>query len=371
MSWCVDLLLEMLKIYSPSGKEGRLADLLMDKLKERGLSARRDGAGNVIAEVGRGKPHVLFCGHMDTVPGKLPVKRAKGEILGRGAVDAKGPLAAMITAVSEFAPALRGGRITLVACVEEESSGRGVKHLAKSPILSTIDCAIFGEPSGVGKITVGYRGRMLFSIRCKTRWGGHSGASWLYANAIEEAYNLWRKLRGRWVNMRVSKQKFYSVSACLTRLKGGEYHNVVPSKCEMTVDVRVPTGINCENIVQEVSRVAKEVAIKRGVDVEWRVIDELKPFQADTRSVLVKALKRAIRDVTGKEGVLMRKTGASDMSVLGPLSNGAVVAYGPGDPSLEHTGEERIKVSELLSGVKVYRRVLELLLPTSPANEGG
>src|SRR3989442_9192835 len=94
----VTLLLSMLNLYSPSGNEDQIAGFLDSELQRNGLQTRRDAAGNVIGEIGTGRPRILLCGHMDTVPGMLPLKVEDDRVYGRGAVDAKSSLASMIVA---------------------------------------------------------------------------------------------------------------------------------------------------------------------------------------------------------------------------------------------------------------------------------
>ena len=90
----IELLEEMLSIPSPSTQERELGQWLVSRLRAMGFAARRDEAGNVIAFWGSGPREVLLLGHIDTVPGFIPVRREGDRLLGRGAVDAKGPLAA-------------------------------------------------------------------------------------------------------------------------------------------------------------------------------------------------------------------------------------------------------------------------------------
>ena len=86
-----DLLYDLVRIYSPTGKEGKVADALMEKLADFSAdSVYKDSVGNVMAIFPGQGPRVLVCGHMDTVPGRLPVSRKDDIITGRGAVDAKG-----------------------------------------------------------------------------------------------------------------------------------------------------------------------------------------------------------------------------------------------------------------------------------------
>ena len=97
----VQLLTNLLGIYSPSGKEEVISEFLVEEMTTLGFKVRKDAIGNVIGEIGDGEPTILLCGHMDTVAGHIPLRVEKGKIYARGAVDAKGPLAAMITAAAE------------------------------------------------------------------------------------------------------------------------------------------------------------------------------------------------------------------------------------------------------------------------------
>ena len=81
-----------------------------------------------------GDPCILLCGHMDTVPGQVPVRIEDGYIYGRGASDAKSPLIAMLLAASEF-PKQRG-TVIFAGVVDEEGNATGIKQLVKSKIES-------------------------------------------------------------------------------------------------------------------------------------------------------------------------------------------------------------------------------------------
>src|SRR5207245_2293778 len=73
---------------------------LVAQLAERGFRATVDDAGNAVGEIGDGAHHVVLLGHIDTVPGEIPVRIEGDELVGRGAVDAKGPLAAFVAAAT-------------------------------------------------------------------------------------------------------------------------------------------------------------------------------------------------------------------------------------------------------------------------------
>src|SRR5260370_8447950 len=111
----------MLAVGSVSRQERELGQWLVSRLRAMGFAARRDEAGNVIAFWGSGPREVLLLGHMDTVPGFIPVRREGNRLFGRGAVDAKGPLAAAITAVSRQ-PAGAASRSTTTPALHEDAT---------------------------------------------------------------------------------------------------------------------------------------------------------------------------------------------------------------------------------------------------------
>ena len=90
---------------------------------------RSDAAGNAIGEVGSGSPHLLLCGHMDTVPGFIPVRREGDRVYGRGATDAKSPMCAMISAASTQRDAPI--HITMACVTREEGDSLGVNTLIR------------------------------------------------------------------------------------------------------------------------------------------------------------------------------------------------------------------------------------------------
>jgi len=353
----VRLLTNLLGIYSPSGKEEAIADFLVEKMKQLGFRVRKDGIGNVVGEIGDGEPTILLCGHMDTVAGHIPLRLEKDKIYARGAVDAKGPLAAMVTAAAAVAqnPTFNA-KIVVASVVEEEATSRGVKHLIKDGI--SADYAIFGEPSGVGNITIGYKGNLHIKITCKTETG-HSSTPWLYENALEKAFELWQQIQNSLPPLETQKSPFYAVTACLTKMSGGTATSVIPLESEIHIDLRVPPPLTAARVFNDAKKVIEQYeADNPKVRVKVSIEDSNEPFEVDKSSPLVKALSSSIRKVRGKPAMLLRKTGTGDMNILGRAMNAPIVTYGPGDSHLDHTKDEHIIISEYLDGVQVYKETL-------------
>src|SRR5215471_2587760 len=182
----------MLETYSPSGSERELSNMLLSELTMNGFKTHRDEAGNVIGRAGERGPRILLCGHMDTVAGQLPVFEKDGYIHGRGAVDAKSSLAAMIAGCARAIHNNASVQATIAGVVEEETTSKGIASIAQNK--DSYDLAVFGEPSGTSNIIIGYKGSIRLGIKSQSP-GGHSSSPWLSRNSLEDAFQFWESLR--------------------------------------------------------------------------------------------------------------------------------------------------------------------------------
>lgn len=358
--YAVSLLTKMLEIYSPSGREEKISSFLAEEMKSLGLHAKKDDIGNVIGETGRGKPTILLCGHMDTVPGDIPVRVERNQLYGRGAVDAKASLAAIVLASSTLVKEKLPGRVLVVGVVDEEGEGKGIKNLLECGV--SPDYAIFGEPSGVENITIGYKGNLKLKISCETQ-SGHSSAPWLFENAVEKAFEIWRIIRELHLPQERLESRFYSITSCLTKIEGGEASSTVPSKCDLHVDIRVPPQFTCRQVFEEIDKRARQYqTTNRKVSTRVKIEDLTDPIEVEPTSPLVRALSWAVKKVRPNTVSLLRKTGTGDMNVLGNVLKTPVVSYGPGDSRLDHTPNEHVYLKDYLDSIQVYRKVIIRLI---------
>ncbi|MCD6538245.1 M20/M25/M40 family metallo-hydrolase [Candidatus Bathyarchaeota archaeon] len=357
----LNMLYEMLQIYSPSGKEDEIASYLEERLYNLDfVNVRRDKAGNVYGEVGSGEYTILLCGHMDTVPGYLPVKWEDDKIYGRGAVDAKSSLAAMISAAKQLKSKIHNkGKIIVAGVVDEEGRARGIRQLIREGL--SVNCAIFGEPSGVRNITFAYKGRILLTVKCRTK-SGHVGAQHIYNNAIEAAFNLWMYIRDLCDQHRSPNGIFYSLTSSIIGIKSWRSMGGLPDRCRINVDLRVPPKFTSKDVIMLVKGAVEKAADDLNAEVSLRVLDRVEPFVARRDTLLMKSLSKAILEVTGREARFIRKTGTGDMNIFGSKMNIPVATYGPGNGRLSHTECEYIDVSEYLMSIQVYERAIEKIL---------
>src|SRR5205823_3698248 len=192
-----------------------------------------------------------LLGHIDTVPGEIPVRVEDGELIGRGAVDAKGPLAAFVAAATER---VAGVRVTVVGAVEEESpTSKGARYRAT---LAAPDWCVIGEPSGWDAITVAYKGRLAMRVALArdARHGALPGPT-----STEEALALWERIRFA-ADARTDGAKGFAKLDCrLEAMQGGMTDGLV-ERAEMRVGYRIPPGITTEQLAAEVNTIAAQHA---------------------------------------------------------------------------------------------------------------
>ena len=356
--FAVKTLEKALKLYTPSLREKSMADFLADKCDDLGFHGIHiDDVGNLIATKGSGSPKILLCGHMDTVPGRVRVRKEGDSLFGRGSSDAKGPLIAMLFAAASVKE--ENGTVMFVGAVDEEGNATGIKNLVKNK--PDVDYAIFGEPSGTKQITIAYKGRIAINLKINVQDSAHASAPWLAKNAIEETGIFVNEIKRILESGQENKKKGMLLTATLTEIKGGASHNITPKECDSTLDIRIPVDMNCNMVEEKISTAVNEIAGRQGVEAFYSIIDETEPFEAPHNSPLVRALTLGVIDIEKSRPMLIRKTGTGDMNVIGSQLKIPVVTFGPGDPHAAHTIDEKISIDEFLRGIEVLKRTISHL----------
>lgn len=360
----IRLLVEALKIYSPTAEESEFASFLAKNMDRLGYSkVRIDKAGNAVGEIGSGKKRLLLCGHMDTVPGKLPVRKTTDSVYGRGAADAKSPLCALLLAGADAADS--GIRVTFAGVTQEEGEGAGIEQLMRSG--TKFDYAIFGEPSGAERITVGYRGRVGLHVTVNTE-GGHAGSPWAHRSAFDEFISMLSRLKEYERTKEVKGDHFRSLSISPTLVRAGSFHNVIPSLCQATLDLRLPPSVSSSKAVTEIRSIAEQSA--EGVQVRVKPGEPTEAYEADTGSNLVRALQRAILLRLKTKPTLVRKTGTGDMNTFAHRNRTECVTYGPGFSKTSHTDDEMVRKEDYLNSIEVLKEAINQLKALGSRNSG-
>jgi len=336
----------LVNIPSTSRHEGEAVEWLVARMAERGFRASVDDAGNAVGEVGDGPMHVVLLGHIDTVPGEIAVRVEDGELIGRGAVDAKGPLATFVAAATRRVP---GVRVTVVGAVEEESpTSDGARYRAT---LAAPDWCVIGEPSGWDAVTVAYKGRLAVRLAL-SRPARHGAAPGMTCS--EEALALWSRARAAAERRANGADGFAKLDCRLEGMSGGTSDGLV-ERAEVRVGYRIPPGITTAELETELRAIAATHQGDATIAIERIGAEEA--ARTSRTTPLARAFVGAIADAGGK-ATFKVKSGTSDMNILAPAWGCPMVAYGPGDSRYDHTPMERLSLSDYARAIRVLESVL-------------
>lgn len=348
MNEAEQVLFDLVATPSVSGSERRAAEVFVRHAHELGYDAEIDEAGNALAHRGPidAPVHIVLLGHIDTVPGEIPVRIEDGVLHGRGSVDAKGPLAAMLVGASRV-DLPEDVRVTVAGAVGEETAGSpGARYLAQQYRPSA---CIIGEPSGWDGVTLGYKGRLLVRATC-TRSCAHTAGP--QSSATDELHAWWGEVLGRVARFNTGRDRAFDQIQANIRSWSAE-DDGLHETAALNAGFRLPIGVLPEDLVRTM-RILGEGRVRlqfEGMEVA---------IKSDRNDAVARALSSAIRAGGGRPRPKL-KTGTADFNVVAPIWRCPIAAYGPGDSSLDHTPEERLGLREYGQSVEVIGRALEVL----------
>ena len=387
----IDLVQGLVTIPSLSRQEAAATVWLAAQMRNAGYDrAFIDGAGNAVGELG--DPHasrtIVLLGHIDTVPGNIPVRIEHDALYGRGSVDAKGPLAAFVCGAARFGSAAAKAanlRIVVVGAVEEEAAtSKGARAIAArfdGKTEAIPNACIIGEPSHWNRVTLGYKGRLLLDFTADQPMAHTAGPDASVASVVVDYWN-WVTAHAARVNEGKDKV-FDQLSPSLRRFitsSNEQMHDTVDGQFAW----RLPVGFDAEGFMKELEqatrpsgdqaiglsghqaigpsghqaiRTSGHQAIRTTFNLKFRGYE--RAWRGDRNNALVRSFLAGLRTVDASEKLgFVLKTGTSDMNVVGPVWQCPIVAYGPGDSSLDHTPNEHLPIEEYWKAVNVIEQTL-------------
>lgn len=344
-----EFLRRLVEIPSPTGAASEAVAFAVRWAKEAGFRAEADAAGNLLAATGPDPPDLMLVGHIDTVPGSITVREESGYLHGRGSVDAKGPLAAFLLAARSLLGS--GARVLVVGTPDEEGPSLGAAALIPRFRPRAV---IIGEPSGWDAVTIGYKGALRVNLRSSTDACHPSKSD--EPTAVEHLLDLVQEIRSDVARRAGAAEGIFQKPSAAVREFRTEDDGITV-KARARLDLRLPPG-------DDGAAVRAILAGYHG-RVESTVVSHDPPVVMDKNTPLVRSFLKAIR-AEGGTPRFTKKTGTSDMNVLHPAWRVPMVAYGPGDPGLDHTPRERISLEEFRKGVRILERVLRSLSASGP-----
>ncbi len=341
-------LAELVATPSVSGSERAASEVFVRRATELGFEAHIDEVNNAIASRGPadGPVHLMLLGHIDTVPGDIPVRVENGVLHGRGSVDAKGPLAAFLAAAARV-ELPEGVRLTVAGAVGEESAASpGARYLLDRHHPSA---CIIGEPSGWDGVTLGYKGRLLVTAEARCDHHHSAGED---ASAGDRIASWWRRVTERVEEFNQGRARvFDQIQSTIQSMSSG--NDGMKQNARMVVGYRLPPSVSPQAWSQEVASVARE-----GIEFTFDGMEGA--YATELNDPVVRALRCAIRENGGTPRPKL-KTGTADFNVVGPVWNCPIAAYGPGDSTLDHTPQERLALAEFDRSVQVLTDAIGML----------
>jgi acetylornithine deacetylase len=327
--------------------------------EETDATVWRDDAGNVFGRRGGGGTSLALVGHHDVVPPAATQTRGDGEeyvveerdgrLYGRGTADMKGAVAAALCAFRDARVTDQDHRLLFVSFVGEERGGVGARAALDEGFAP--DYAVVGEGStgysapGVTDVAVAHKGRRGSTLLAHGE-AAHASEPGAGENAVYRACDAVDVVRG--IEFPESEVLGFGLegSVAVTGIDGGTAWNVVPERCEVTVDERTVPG----------ERAPLERA-ERIDGVEWRVDQDLPPMACDDEAFADLVLKTAAAAQDGSPEHVV-KPHATDAGWLAEAGTTCVVC-GAAEPGEAHTEGESVSLEVLGRCYRVYRGVAE------------
>lgn len=327
-----ELTVALMKIPSTSGEEEHVGKFICDHLEKLGwmveLQPVSDTQANVIAYLNE-TPKIFLSTHMDTVPPYIPPTEDAEKIYGRGACDAKGIIAAQITAAEELR---RQGVIDmgLLFTVEEERSSDGAKVANRHPFAEGCKFLINGEPTD-NDLAIGSKGTFRAKIKTNGK-AAHSAYPEEGESATEKLIDILQELR----EAEFPDDEFFGETTVnIGTLEGGVALNVIAAKAEAGIAIRLTTDLG---------------PVKKIVD---DVIGDKGELEVLGYSLPVKMLP-----VDGFSQKVVRFT--TDIPYL--TNWGQPLLIGPGSILDAHTKNEFVLKKDLDEAVSIYVDLVKKLL---------
>jgi succinyl-diaminopimelate desuccinylase len=353
----------------PPGNEKKAARVLQDTIQDLHIadcSVELDefepGRANLVVKIGPDAPGLILSGHIDVVPAgdvkkwKSPPFQGEvrsGRLFGRGSVDMKGAVAAMVVAISATKGSKLKRKLVFAATAGEEITCDGLESLIRSRKIVKKDAlySVIGEPTLLRPVRA-HRGASTFEVRFMGR-NAHASKPELGANAVEACADFIVGVESWREHFKKEKDEELGITIVSnTTISGGSKSNIIPDSCEVAIDCRwIPRHNHAV-----ISKGLKEIAEKATREVKGT---SFKMHTVLTMGALLMPKNHPL--VRLAEGVSGRESTIATYGTEGPIYLDAgipSVILGPGNIDVAHTPNEYVEVRQVEKAVETYSELI-------------
>jgi acetylornithine deacetylase/succinyl-diaminopimelate desuccinylase-like protein len=378
----VELLCDLIRARSvnPPGDEHRPAAVVEKFLAGLGVHASRHeavpGRTNLIATIGRaGGRRLLLPLHLDTVPAgeawgeaAFEPRVEHGLVIGRGAVDDKGPLAAVLVAMqilladADRQPALDGELVLIAAADEECGNARGMNFLLQQGLIRGDWALVPDIGHSMTALDVAEKGVCVIEIECRGR-AAHGSRPQDGINAILALAELLAEIEA-W-DPEARHPLLGRPTSNVGMIGGGSAPNMVADRATARIDCRYLPGMNPGDVMGQLTELGRRVTGRRpGASFDMRLLTDWPPSEVDPASPIAEAVRTIAPRITGRPVELIGMGGATFCKSC--LSAGIpAVGFGPGSAGAAHTAGESVEVRELVQFAAFVAALARHLLGTA------
>ena len=332
------------------------------------------GADNLLLEVqagggGDGRPWLLFDSHMDTVSAEgmtidpFGAEIREGRLYGRGSCDTKGTGAAMLWALKQYIAVAGPNHIGLLFSVDEEVTMTGIRSFMKRD-LPALDIRpsgmIVGEPTMLRSVTA-HNGVVRWRIATVGK-AAHSSVPQLGCSAIRMMSRVIETVESNYIAKLTASHPQTGKGVCsITKIHGGSQENIIPERCEITLDRRLVPGEHPEKVLPAVQSLLDELLRD---DAQFKC-EQIPGYDAPPLdSASNQSLTVAVRNVLEQNGLDPESIGVPFCTHAGIAAQEGLpaVVLGPGDPRPAHTKDEWVDLEQIRKGAEVYQALMAAAL---------
>jgi acetylornithine deacetylase/succinyl-diaminopimelate desuccinylase-like protein len=389
---CEELLRQIVSIRSVVGEDTTAHLWMSDRLRELGMAVehyavegRRTPLVLGILEGDGDAPGVLFDAHYDTVaanpadwsrdPWAADVEN--GVLYGRGAVDSKGSLVAMLIAIEGLLAAgvARNGPIYFMSDCDGEVGFRGATLMTDLGVVERVGTAFSAEATSNRRIEIAYPGISTWKVTAVGRTA-HPTEPERGINAIAKMARLVLAVEQNRVELPSGSSQWFeprvTTNAIRTQPGGGW---AIPARCDVVLSVLSPPGTRLPDVRSAIDAFLRELEAEDGqVRFECKLLPMgagrlwLRPGEADPDHEGVKALQSAVHGVTGETAIVREFNGgwvdAAELMRSDERGFGvpAAITFGPGEFEQAHSVDECIAIDEVSKAAEIYAQATQALL---------